>query len=185
MVDTVYDFDPRNLPKEYLEGIGLCMTCAAHTQYVLEGAIWGCLGLDVEYGMAVTTHMPQPLRITTLKAAAEIKLEDPDLLDELDEIIATLETALSSRNNYAHQSWAVHPDTGDVYTVKIAARGSVTTELIPQTVDEIKSEALSIYDAGDSLWSFLIRNELVAEIPMNRPLGHKTKSARKKRRNRK
>ena len=81
MPETIYDFDPRNLPADFLESIGLCVTCAAQTQYMLEAAIWGCLGLDTEFGMAITTHMPQPLRISTLKAAAEIRLDDPDLLD--------------------------------------------------------------------------------------------------------
>lgn len=177
----IYDFDPRNLPDDILAAIGLSVACASQTQYLLEGAIWGCLGLDTEYGMAVTTHMAQPLRISTLKAAAEIRLNSPELLDELDALIERLEQAISTRNNYSHQSWALDPETGEVFTAKVSARGSVSTDLIPQSADKIKSEARAIYDTGMALWMFLYTNNLVAPVPTLRPRGHKTKAARKKR----
>ncbi len=151
---------------------------------MIEAAIWGCLGLDVEYGMAVTTHMPNPLRMNTLKAAAEIRINDPALLDELDKLLGSLDSAINRRNDFAHQCWATDPDIGDVFTVKNSARGSVTTELLPQSIDKVESEAVAIYEAGIALWTFLMRNNLTPPIPLLRPRGHKTKSARKKNRKR-
>src|SRR5262249_19922847 len=57
-----YDFDPRNLPKDLLAAIGLMTTSAAHTESCVDEAIAGCLGIDYEFGQAVTTHMTMPLR---------------------------------------------------------------------------------------------------------------------------
>ncbi len=179
----VYDFDPRNLPEDVLAAIGLAVACSSQTQYMVEAAIWGCLGLDAEYGMAVTTHMPNPLRISTLKAAAEIKIDAPELLDELDKLLDSVEKALKSRNDYSHQSWAIDHETGEVFTAKISARGSVTADLLLQSVSKIKIEAFAIYDAGMALRMFLDRNNLVPPNPTLRPRGHKTKAARKKRGN--
>ncbi len=177
----IYNFDPRDLPPDMLSAIGLVVSCSSQTQYMLEAAIWGCLGLDTEYGMAITTHMPQPLRLNALKATAEIKINDPALLDELDDLIADVNKSTDNRNAYSHQCWAIDPETGEIFTQKISARGSVSAGLIPQSIDKIKSEALEIYDAGIALWSFLARNNLIAPIPILRPRSHKTKAARKKR----
>jgi hypothetical protein len=59
-----YDFDPRNLPQDLLAAIGLMTTSAAHTESCVDEAIAGCLGVDYEYGQAVTTHMTMPLRFS-------------------------------------------------------------------------------------------------------------------------
>lgn len=178
----VYDFDPRNLPEDMLAALGLAVACSSQTQYMVEAAIWGCLGLDTEYGMAVTTHMSNPLRMNTLKAAAEIKLDSPDLLDELDELLINVKNALDRRNEYSHQSWAMDHETGELFASKISARGSVNADLLLQSVNKIKVEALKIYDAGMALWLFLDRNNLIPPNPAFRPRGHKTKAARKKNR---
>jgi len=54
---TYYDFDPHNLPQELLAAIGLALTSYAQTERLIQDAIAGCLGIDVEYGAAVTIHM--------------------------------------------------------------------------------------------------------------------------------
>ena len=86
----IYDFDPRNLPKDTLAAIGLCVACSAQAESTLEMAIGACLGLDYEYSLTVTTHMAMPLRFDILRAAAEIRLNDLDDLDLLDNILDNL-----------------------------------------------------------------------------------------------
>lgn len=63
-----FDFDPRNLPHEIWEAIGFAILCGSQTENILGMAIGGCLGIDAEYAMAVTTHMTLPLDV-----AAEIQ----------------------------------------------------------------------------------------------------------------
>ena len=70
--DTVYDYDPRNLPQEVLAAIGLAVTSSAQTEDIMEFAIHGCIGIDSEYGRAITTHMPAPLRFSVLRSVAEM-----------------------------------------------------------------------------------------------------------------
>jgi hypothetical protein len=69
-----YDFDPRNLPRDLLAAIGLMTSSAAQNEHCVEAAIAGCLGVDVEYGSAVTTHMTAPLRNSVLRSVAEIRM---------------------------------------------------------------------------------------------------------------
>jgi len=58
----VYDYDPHNLPPDVLQAIGLIAACSAQNEYIIKQGIGGCLGLDIEYTDAVTTHMSSPHR---------------------------------------------------------------------------------------------------------------------------
>lgn len=179
----VYDFDPRNLPQELLAAIGLMTTNAAQTENVVEMAIHCFLDIDLEYGQAVTTHMAMPLRFSALRASAEIRIDDLDALDELDSVLERLETAFDKRNAIVHHCWCRDPETGETFTVKDTARTRVETSLIPMTVDHVKREALFVYDAGMALMTFLIAHGFRQKLPpLDRFRGHKSKAARKKRR---
>src|SRR3954464_10947754 len=69
------NFDPFNLPMKMLAAIGLITSCSSQTEHIIEEAIAGLLGVDVEYGFAVTTHMTAPHRDNVLRAVAEIRLD--------------------------------------------------------------------------------------------------------------
>lgn len=184
MTDYIeYDSDPRNLPQDVLAAIGLVTAASAQTESIVELGIGGCLGVDAEYSMAVTTHMSAPLRDHVLRAAAEIRIDNPDDLDELDGLLDAINDAFGRRNRYVHHCWCIHAATKAVFTNKIVARGSLDVELVPVTVDQIKGDAALIYDAGMALMAFLMKRKLCASYPpANRPRAHKTKAARKKRR---
>jgi hypothetical protein len=179
----VYDYDPRNLPQEVLGAIGLLVACSAQTEHVVELGIGGFLQIEVDYAVAVTTHMNAPLRDNVLRAAAEIRMDDLDDLDELDDLLDAVKIAFDKRNMYVHHTWCKHPKTGEVFLNRTSARGSVNSELIPLTVDQIKTDALFIYDAGMNLMRFLSTRNMLAPFPTSRgSRAHKTKAARKKRR---
>jgi hypothetical protein len=177
------DFDPRNLPQDLLAAIGLMTTSAAHTESCLDEAIAGCLGIDYEYGQAVTTHMTMPLRFNVLKSAAEIRINDLDALDELDDLLDRLDEAFKKRNAVAHHVWCRNPKTGDVFMVKETARQRVEIEAIPMSADQVNSDALFVYNAGIALFSFLKAHNLLPPFPTTpRPRWHKSKEERRKRR---
>jgi hypothetical protein len=181
-----YDFDPRNLPQDLLAAIGLMTTSAAHTETWIDEAIAGCLGLDVEYGRAVTTHLTMPLRFSILRSAAEIRIDDLDALDELDALLDRIEKAFEKRNAVVHHMWCRDPETGSVVMVKETARRRVEIERIPMSADQVKSDALLVYEVGMDLLSFLRAHNLMPLLPTApRPRGHKSKEERKKRRERK
>lgn len=178
-----YDFDPRHLPANYLEAIGLVTAASAQAENIVEMGIGGCLQIDVEYNAAVTTHMAAPLRDNVLRAVAEIKIDDLDDLDKLDQLLDNINAAFMKRNAYVHHCWCRDFVTGDVFTVKQEARGTVSTELIPMSIDQIKTDARFIYDASTALMRFLSDRDLLPPFPPGpRPRGHKSKAARKKRR---
>ena len=138
--------------------------------------------MDALYMTAVTTHMPMPLRFNTLKAAAEIRIENPDHLDELDTILDDVETAMNKRNAVAHGSWVTDPRTGKTYTQKTTARGSIDTEFSEMNVETIKKDALAIIKSGYDLLTFLKAKNLLPPVPSQRiDRSQRTKEARKKR----
>jgi hypothetical protein len=180
---TIYEFDPRKLPREYLEAIGLVVASSAQTENVVEMGIGGCLGIDVEYATAVTTHMSAPQRDNVLRAAAEIKIDNLDVLDAFDEHLDQIKKAFETRNRYVHRVWGQDPGTGAVFTLRTEARGSVDTEVIPMDLNQVRADAALIYKAGMDLMTFLTDQDLLPPFPPHaRPRAHKTKAARKKRR---
>jgi hypothetical protein len=178
----IYDFDPRNLPQEYLTAIGVAVASSAQTESVIELAIAGCLGVDQEYGAAITTHMAAPLRFSVLRSVAEIKIDDLDALDELDELLVEAETAGVKRNAIAHHSWCWNSKTREVFTVKEVARTSYTMDLIPMPIDAVKSDAEFIYQIGMKLMMFIQKHGIMPDTTPLRNRFHKTKPERKKRR---
>ncbi|MEQ1900129.1 MAG: hypothetical protein ABL866_05300 [Devosia sp.] len=123
------------------------------------------------------------MRDQVLRAVAEIRIDDLDVLDELDEILDAILDANSRRNDHVHNEWCRKPKSDEVFQVKAKARGRVEMDLIPVSIDKIKSDAQLIYDVGIRLYEFLRRHRLIAQLPPpNRPRGHKSKAARKERR---
>jgi hypothetical protein len=145
--------------------------------------IGGCLGVDIEYTDAVTTHMSSPHRDDVLRAVAEIKIDSLDELDTLDLLLDTIKEGFKKRNGYVHHSWCRDPQTNECFTAQITARGRVEAELVPMAVEEIIKDADFIYDAGVALWTFLSERGLLPPVPAkSRPRAHKSKAARKARR---
>jgi hypothetical protein len=179
----VYDFDPHNLPPDVLQAIGLITACSAQNEYIINQGIGGCLGVDIEYTDAVTTHMTSPHRDNVLRAVAEIKIDSLDDLDALDILLDTIDEGFRKRNGYVHRSWCRDPQTNECFTVQITARGRVEVGLAPMSVEEIVKDADFIYDAGIALHTFLSERGLLPPVPAKpRPRAHKSKAARKARR---
>lgn len=176
------DFDPRNLPANYLEAIGLAVACSAQTEDHMQMAISGCLGIDAELGWGVTSHMTAPLRENVLKSVAEIKLDDLDDLDRLDELVDRVKIAADKRNAIVHHMWCHDEQTGEVFLLKTTARNTVKAHLVPMPLATLLNDARFIYDAGIELLEFLLARDLVPALPPSgRGRYHKSKAARKKR----
>jgi hypothetical protein len=180
---VIFDYTPHKLPQDILGAIGLISTSSAQAEAVIEMGIGGCLGIESDYSMAVTTHMNAPLRGNVLRSVAELKMDDLDDLDELDRLLDEINLGFTKRNKYVHNSLCRHPTTGNVYIQSIEARGSVDASLTPISATEIMADANFIYDAGMNLMTFLSVRDLLPPIPpVRRERSHKTKTARKKRR---
>ena len=159
------------------------ITSAAQTESLISEAIAGCLGVDFEYGGAVTTHISVPLKFSILRSVAEIRIDDLDVLDELDVLLDAIEESLTKRNSIAHHQFMRDPSTEEVFAVKETSRTRYEMKLVPVSIDDIKRDALLVYNLGMALMTFLGMHGLRPEIPSSlRPRHHKSKAARKKRR---
>jgi hypothetical protein len=177
------DFNPYSLPPAFLKAIGLVTATTGQTENQIEGFIAGCLGIDVEYGMAVTLHMTMPQRFSVSRAAAEIRIDDLDALDELDNLLDRAEKAFERRNGVVHHQWSFEPSTGRVFLVKESARKRVESDVIEMTLKELNETAKDMYDVGMSLYGFSKKHGLLPSFPAGlRPRHHKSRAARKKRR---
>jgi hypothetical protein len=179
----IFDFDPFKLPPEYLRAIGLVSVAWAQTEEAHEQLIGAILGLNVLYAAAVTTHMTGPLRDHVLRSAAEIRIDDLDVLDELDVLLDRFKEAVEKRNPIAHQSWCTHPATGQVYRLYQTARGSIDTGLVAVSVKELLEDAVFIHQIAMDIVSFQTNHGFAPIFPPTRiERAHKTKAARKARR---
>ena len=178
MTFRALDFEPTNLAPDVLHAIGLITACSAHTEAVINDAIAGCLGIDVEYGAAVSTHMSAPMRDDVLRAVAEIRMDNLDDLDRLDELLDEVRQAFRLRNGYVHGSLCRDKTTNEHFSSQYTARGSVDVDLVPLSIEKIRSDANRIYEAGIELFDFLNRRGLLGVVlDAPRPRGHKTKAA--------
>lgn len=178
----IYDYDPNNLPDDYLRAIGRAIASASQTEHILNTAVGGILGIQSHLTIVAATHMSIPLKMSILKSAAEFRLEVDDL-DELDQILEKVQVAMGSRNKYAHDSWCQHPTTGQVYRQKENARVRLEMDLIQVSIDQIEHEAAVIYDTGLLLLAFLDTRGLLPSHPEAlSPRDHKSPAARKRRR---
>jgi len=177
-----FDFNPHHLPNDLLIAIGRVVTASTQTENIVNMAIAGCLGIDFEYQVAVTQHMPLPLKFSVLQSAAEIRLDDLDALDELDDLLERIKAALEKRNGIVHDSWATEPLGRTVHRVTQKARVRVEANMMAVNVADVGNDANEIVAAGLALMKFLQDRDLIPAYPSGRPRGHKSKAARKERR---
>ena len=178
-----YDFDPYNIPDEYLNAVGLVVATAAQAEHVLQQFIGALLGIDNIQTLALATHMNFPLKDHIIRTLAELDAPNIKELDKIDNLLDAMSEALDKRNIIVHNSLAINPDTKEILSLRTKARGSLQLQLKPISVDEIEKDAAAIYKASMDIVSFMMsrglsphhRTKLLRE-PVNR--GKKSRKER-------
>lgn len=179
----IYDFDPRNIPDDYLRAIGLMAMSSAQTESVVGEFIASVLRLDYAEAVALTTHMSAPLKDQICRAVYELNAPSVAAIDELDEILDEIKAASDARNVVVHNSLIRDPDTNEILSYRASARGSIMVSLQPVSVTQIEKDARRIYEAGMALMSYMVTRGLAPRDrsrPIREPLDRK-KTAREKR----
>lgn len=158
-----YDFDPRNLPNEFHAAIGLAVTSWLQTESVLTAAVSGVLGIDAVIGIAVTTHMSMPLRLSVLRSISKLRLK-PTQQASLEDRIGDIETAHRKRNALVHHQWGYDPELQQYFVIAERAAEELEAELQPKTLAQIEDDAEFIYDSGMGLMTFLIMTDLLPPL---------------------
>jgi hypothetical protein len=182
---VVYDFDPNNLPPDYLQAIGLVIVCAAQTESIVGDFIGVLLDIDNIDALALTTQMSAQLRDHVARALIELKTQQTSIVDDVDDLLDAISQASDRRNTIAHAAFAKHPETGQIFSHRLRARGNLQLELKPISIEEIQAIAAEVYDAGMNLMQFMASVGLQPKFrtaPLMEPLNRK-KAARTKRRN--
>ncbi|MCM2343490.1 MAG: hypothetical protein NDJ24_02925 [Alphaproteobacteria bacterium] len=161
---VVYDFDPHNLPPEYLRAIGLVVASSAQTEHVLQDFIGALLGIDNIQTVALTSQMSFPLKNDIIGALAELDAPNINELDKIDDLLEAASKAMDKRNIVAHNNFMRNPDTGQVYSHRLRAKGSIKLDLKPISVVEIQQIAEEIYKAGMDIMSFMISRKLESRV---------------------
>jgi hypothetical protein len=180
----VYDFDPRNLPSDYLQGVGLIAMASAQTESVMQDFIGALLGIDNIEAIALTTHMGGPLKDRIARALIELNAVSAEVVDEVDDLLDEIDQAMLSRNIIVHSPLIIHPESGEVLSHRLRAKGSLQIELRPISLDEIRDSAARIYQSGMDLMAFMVRYGL-GPIERTRPIREpldRSKKARAERR---
>ncbi len=153
---VVYDFDPRNLPAEFLRAVGLVVAASSQTEKIVQELIGGILQIDEAETQALTLQMSAPLRHHVARALMELNGANSIVVDQVDELLEMIAQANERRNIIVHNSFCIHPDTGEIYTLRAAARGSLQMSLQTVTAQQLESEAGKIYEAGIELMRFMV-----------------------------
>jgi hypothetical protein len=153
---VIYDFDPNNLPPEYLQAIGLVAMASAQTESVIGDFIAALLGIDAIETLALTTHMVGPLKDHVVRALTELNAVSVEIVDQIDDLMDAINEAMNRRNVIVHNALIMHPTTGEILSHRLKARGSLQLELRPVSVEEIKQDASLIYEVGMALMGFMM-----------------------------
>jgi hypothetical protein len=176
---TIFDFDPSNLPDEYLKAIGLIVVSATETEAVMRDFIGALLGIDNIASLAICTPMPFRLKDDIIRTLNELKAPSDSELDKLDDILDRIAEAIQSRNAIAHSSFPIHPETRQVHRFKEKARGRLSADWVEVSPEELHSIAKEIHEAGLALQSFMAERELGPhhrEEPLRKPISRKKKA---------
>jgi hypothetical protein len=122
---VIYDFDPNNIPPDYLQAVGLVAMCSADAESSMQDFISCLINIDSVEGLALTTHMPQPLKDHVARALIELNAVSIEILDQVDDLLDAVEEAMARRNVIVHNQLIRHPDTGQVLSHRLKARGSL------------------------------------------------------------
>ncbi len=155
-VEVVYDFDPRNLPPEMLRAVGLAVAASSQTESIVQEMIGALLGIDNLETRALTAHMSAPLKDHICRVVAELNAPSVREIDTLDDLLDAVNEAFTKRNQIVHNALMRHPETGEIYSFRERARGSLSIALQPITVEQIEKDALTIYEAGMALMGFMM-----------------------------
>ena len=176
--EIIYDFDPNNLPPEYLQAIGLVTAASAQTESTLELFIGALLGVDTIKAIAIATHMNNPLRENIIRTLAGINAPSIEELDKIDDLMDAVKEAFDKRNMIVHNALATNPETGEVFRYCQKARGNLSAKLTPIKLQEIQQDALSIYKAGMDIMRFMVSRDITP--PDGIPPKHSNVSRKKK-----
>ena len=138
---TIYDFNPYSLPDAYLKAIGLVIASSSQTEEILGHFLGGLLGADNIETAALHTHMSFPMKNDIVRSILELNAQNASSVDEVDDILDRIEKAVRLRNEVAHNKFAIHPETGEVYSFRVKARGSLQSNLTIITVQELLETA--------------------------------------------
>ncbi len=163
-----YDFDPRNLPTDFLIALGLASAASAQTEDVLQHLIGALCGVDLVQTIALTAQMSASLKDNVARALAELSAPHVADLDLLDDLLDAVVSALERRNALLHNAFCRHPETGEVFIARQKARGAVTASVTPVTAAEIEDDAVAIYDAGMAFMAFMIARGMRQRPPDRR-----------------
>jgi hypothetical protein len=181
---VVYDFEPKNLPTDYLAAIGLVVANASQTDNIMRDFIGALLGVDNIETIALGTHMSTPMKDDIIRSLAELSAPCASEIDQIDDILDRIRSAIARRNEVAHNAFAIHPTTGEIFSMRERARGSLQVDFRPIKVEELLSIADDVYKAGIALMQFMVDRKLGSRFrtkPLFKPLNRKTKARAERR----
>ncbi|WP_397582754.1 hypothetical protein [Sphingorhabdus sp.] len=176
---VVYDFNPNSLPDDYLKAIGLVITGGSQTDHIMRDFIGCLLGIDNAETIALGAHMSMPMKDDIIRAIVELNAPSASEVDVLDDILDTIKEAMALRNAIAHNAFAIHPTTKEIYSMREKARGSLQVDFTVIKVDEIFAVADSVYQAGMALQEFMISRQMgpiFRQKALHEPLNRKKKA---------
>jgi hypothetical protein len=177
---TIYDFNPNNLPPEYLRAIGLVTSVSSQTESILKDFIGALLRIDNIQTLALCTHMNIPLKNDIIRTLAELEAPTVNEIDKIDDLLDAVKDALEKRNVIVHNAFMIHPDTKEIFSHRLKARGSFQLELKPVSAKEIEEDAALIYKAGMDIMNFMISRKLSPSL-RGRPLRESPNRSKKAR----
>lgn len=174
----VYDFNPNNLPDDFLKAIGLVIASASHTEQIMREFLGIMLGVDNIETEALGTHMSFPMKDDMIRAVVELNAPTASDVDQIDDILDDIREAMQLRNAVAHNEFAIHPETHEILSLRVKARGSLQTEFKAVTAEELNEIAAKVYSTGMALMEFMMAKGIgprVRTAPLREPLNRKKK----------
>lgn len=148
----IYDFDPRNIPQDFLAAIGFVSVTWEQTQSVIDAAIEKLAGIpDMRLGACITTHMTGPQRIQALKTLSKLRF-GPDAFLAFEVLVKRLNDAAKARNDVVHGRWQL--DCDGVGTAKITARSELDAAVTFRSAQSIAAIGHEIFDVGECIIYF-------------------------------
>ena len=107
--------------------------------------------------MAITTHMPTPLRVDVFLSLAGIANWGPTTLRDLEKLTKKIKRTLRKRHDLIHALWGPAADYDGATAFTRKARGKVEFNFKDKSAKDMEKIADELFEASSGLKDFLTK----------------------------
>jgi len=149
---------------DHLRAIGRITANFALLELMVSFCVWQLIGSDQRLGQIITAELSFRKLLDLLSSLFRHRVSDPQLIEELNGLIAEAAQAEEKRNLITHSYWAASDTRETITRAKMTARryGGLKHQFEPMSVQDLDDIADFIAAAENHITQFMVRTGIIS-----------------------